>query len=142
MKNLKEKLKENELIILLDFTENYSFVMQDAVQGYHWNNSQATFHPILVYYKESGILCSKSCCLISDCLNHDTNAAHKFISVVLNDIRAKTQMQQNGFTLVDGASSQSKICKNFINVYHHNSDHRIEVEYFLPLVMTKAHVMA
>ena len=88
MKDLKEKLKENELIILLDFAENYSFIMQDAVQGYHWNNCQAKLHPIFVYYKEKGILCSKSYCLISDCLNHDTNMVHKFISVVLND-RAK-----------------------------------------------------
>ena len=31
LKDFKEKLKENELIILLDFSENYSFVMQDAI---------------------------------------------------------------------------------------------------------------
>ena len=41
--DLQEKLKENELIILLDLAENYSFVEQDAVQGYHWNNSQQHF---------------------------------------------------------------------------------------------------
>ena len=32
LKDFKEKLKENELIILLDFSENYSFIMQDAVK--------------------------------------------------------------------------------------------------------------
>ena len=36
LKDLKEKLKENELIILLHFAQNYSFIVQDAVQGYHW----------------------------------------------------------------------------------------------------------
>ena len=36
----------------------------------------------------------------------------------------------------DGASSKYKNCKDFINLCHHNSDHG------LPLVMTKAHVMA
>ena len=60
MKDLKEKFKENELIILLNFAENYSFIMQNDVQGYHRNNSQATLHPIIVYYIESGILCLKS----------------------------------------------------------------------------------
>ena len=32
LKDFKEKLKENELIILSDFSENYSFIMQDAVK--------------------------------------------------------------------------------------------------------------
>ena len=32
LKDFKEKLKENELIILLDFSENYSFIMQNAVK--------------------------------------------------------------------------------------------------------------
>ena len=53
LKDLKEELKENELKILLDFTENYSFIVQNAVQGYHWNNSQATLHLIIAYYKEN-----------------------------------------------------------------------------------------
>ena len=58
--DLQKKLKENELIILLDLAENYSFIEQDAVQGYHWNNSQVTLHPIVVCNKERGILCSKN----------------------------------------------------------------------------------
>ena len=131
------------MVILLDFFENYSFIVQDAVQGYHWNNSQATLRPIVVYYKESGILCSKIYCLISDCLNHNTNAVHKFISVVLNDIRAKHPNATKRIYFSDRASSQYKNCKTFINLCHHNSDHGLEAEWnFLPLVMAKAHMMA
>ena len=37
---------------LLYFAENYSFIVQDAVQGHHWNNSQATLHPFAVYFKK------------------------------------------------------------------------------------------
>ena len=40
--DLKEELKENELIILLDFAENYTFIVQDDVQAYHWNNSDTS----------------------------------------------------------------------------------------------------
>ena len=47
LKMAKENLSENELIILLDFAENYSFVVQDAVQGFQWENSQATPHQFL-----------------------------------------------------------------------------------------------
>ena len=38
----KELLLDNEYIVMTDFAENYSFVLQDAVQGFHWNNAQAT----------------------------------------------------------------------------------------------------
>ena len=35
LKNLKRALGPNEVIMLGDFAENYSFVIQDEVQGYH-----------------------------------------------------------------------------------------------------------
>ena len=46
------KLSENECIIFLDFAENYSDLVQDGVQGFHWNNSQATLHPFVIYFKK------------------------------------------------------------------------------------------
>ena len=39
-----------------DFSENYSFVLQDAAKSFHWNNSQATIHPFVAYYMKSGEL--------------------------------------------------------------------------------------
>ena len=104
-------------------------IFHNAVQGNHWNNCQATLHPIVFYYKESGILGSKIYCLISDCLNHDTNAFHKFISVVLNDIRAKNFNATKCIYFSDGASSKYKNCKNFINLCHHKSDHGLEAKW-------------
>ncbi len=35
-----------------DFFENYSFILQDAAQGFNWNNSQATIHPFVAYYHD------------------------------------------------------------------------------------------
>ena len=36
-----------------DFAENFTFVMQDEVQSYHWNNAQATIHPLVCYWLEN-----------------------------------------------------------------------------------------
>ena len=33
----KSSLPEGEVVVLGDFAENYSFVIQDADQGFHWN---------------------------------------------------------------------------------------------------------
>ena len=56
LRECKENLEENEVIILRDFAENYSFVVQDEVQGFHWNNLQCTLHPVAVYYKNGDAL--------------------------------------------------------------------------------------
>ena len=50
--NLKDCLKDDECIVLLDFAENYSYVVEDDVQVFHWNNSHVTSHSFVAYYKE------------------------------------------------------------------------------------------
>ena len=50
----KSNLQAGELLVQADFSENYAFVLQDAVQGFHWNNSQDTVHPFVIYYQQSG----------------------------------------------------------------------------------------
>ena len=74
----KANLKTGDFLVTADFSENYSFVLQDAVQGFHWNNSQATLHPFVAYYLDSGEVCHLSYVVISDCLHHDTVAVHLF----------------------------------------------------------------
>ena len=62
----KESLTRGTAVVLLDFAENYSFVVQDAVQGYYWDNSQATLHPLVAYYrKEDGNLGTISFCVVT-----------------------------------------------------------------------------
>ena len=39
------------VLVIGDFAENYSFVLQDTAQGFHWNNSQATIHPFVIYHR-------------------------------------------------------------------------------------------
>ena len=71
-------LLPRQFVVIGDFSENYSFVLQDAAQGFHWNNSQATIHPFVAYYRQSGKLEYVSYIIISDCLHHDTIAVHLF----------------------------------------------------------------
>ena len=51
-KSSKENLDNKTCIILMDFAENYSFIIQDAIQGFYWQNSQAMLHPFAVYYRD------------------------------------------------------------------------------------------
>ncbi|XP_033127584.1 uncharacterized protein LOC117125231, partial [Anneissia japonica] len=132
---LKNNLSEDEVLILLDFAENYSFVVQDAVQGFHWNNAQATLHPFVVYYKNSDQasrnehLKSLSICIISDCLRHDTRTVHAFISRMLNHLRTVLPSISKAIYFSDGAASQYKNCKNFSNLRHHKDDFGLAAEW-------------
>ena len=50
LSNLKENIPKSTGILLLDFAENYSFIVQDAVQVLHWDNNQAILHRFALYY--------------------------------------------------------------------------------------------
>jgi len=47
--NCNEIASPGTAIILLDFAENFSFVCQDAVQGFHWETCQANLHPVVIH---------------------------------------------------------------------------------------------
>lgn len=46
---LKSTLPPTEAIVIMDFAENYNFIVQDAAQSFHWNSTQATLHPVVAY---------------------------------------------------------------------------------------------
>ena len=51
----KSEIEYGNILVTADFSENYSFVLQDAAQGYHWNNSQATVHSFVAYYRRQAL---------------------------------------------------------------------------------------
>jgi hypothetical protein len=80
LKELKCNLQSGEFVVLCDFAENYSFVLQDEAQGFHWNNAQATIHPFVMYLKKSDVLNTEheNLVMIPDCLTHDSYLVHTF----------------------------------------------------------------
>ena len=66
LKKLKSEIDNSTVLLLGDFAENYQFVIQDEVQGSHWNNSKCTLHPVATYYQKNEELKNTSFCVISD----------------------------------------------------------------------------
>ena len=54
-----------ELVVTADLSENYCFVLQDAAQEFHWNNTQATIRPFVAYHIDSIDLCHMSYVVIT-----------------------------------------------------------------------------
>lgn len=51
-KATKDNSTEGEFLVSLDFSENYTFLIQDAIQAHHWSNTQATIHPYVIYIRK------------------------------------------------------------------------------------------
>ena len=67
LKNIKDNLDNKTAIVLLDYAENYNFIYQDAIQSVHWDNTQATLHPAVIYVNNNNNLIVNSTCIL---LNH------------------------------------------------------------------------
>lgn len=123
MQNMKLGLKAGEFLVILDFSENYSFVAQNAAQSFHWNNAQVTIHPIVVYYIEDNIQKHHSFVIISDCLKHNTVAVHLFQGKLMDSLKKKfTNKITKIIYFSDGAASQYKNRFNFGNLAKHEED--------------------
>ncbi len=130
----KESLAEGEVLVIGDFAENYSFVLQDAAQGFHWNNAQATLHPFVFYFRNNLELQHTSFVIISDCLTHDTAAVHLFQKHLVYFLcKFLCENLRDSLKLIiyfsDGTASQYKNCKNFINLSHHKTDFGVDAQW-------------
>ena len=45
--NLLESLRDHELVIVQDFSENYDCLLPDEPQSIHWTSQQATVYPVV-----------------------------------------------------------------------------------------------
>ena len=117
-KSTRESLADNQALITLDLAENYTFIIQDAIQGYHWTNDQATLHPFSIYNKGNHYFY----CVISDHMKHVTETVYAFINVILKDLKLAHPHITEVIYFSDGAGSQYKNKKNFCNLMHHEAD--------------------
>ena len=105
----KSNLKEGEVVVQADFSENYAFILQDAAQGFHWNNSQATIHPFVAYFTHHKEERHISFVVISDCLQYDTVAVYLFQRKLIEFLKlALPFMLKKIVYFSDGAASQYK----------------------------------
>src|SRR5215469_4308216 len=124
LKHLKSNLQPNEVIILGDFSENYSYIVQDEVQGFHWENSQCTVHPFVAYYRNNSNteLVHASFCFLSPVTKHETSMVHTFLCTLIAKIKEKCQTVQKVHYFTDGCAAQYKNKNNFSNICYHYAD--------------------
>ena len=98
------------------------------MQGYHWNNSQATLHPFVVYYRDEQDQKLKviNYCVLSDCLKHNASTVHSFQYVALQNLKERLPNLNCGIYFSDGAPNQYKYFKNIANLNYHYTDYELK----------------
>ena len=130
LKLRKEEMNQETLIIMGDFAENYKFMVQDEVQGFHWNNLQCTLHPVVIYYHDSNEKVeSKSYCIISDEMTHNTTFVYALQKKILKGVSTFLPHILHVEYYTDGCSGQYKNYKIFINLYNHEVDFQLKAEW-------------
>ena len=129
-KEAKARLSPNEGVLVGDFAENYSFLVQDAAQGYHWDNSQCTLHPFVFYFKGvDSTIQHESFCFISDSTKHSTAMVYAFQKELIPLLQQRHPALQRIIYFSDGCAAQYKNCYNFINLSFHEEDFGITAEW-------------
>lgn len=109
-------------MLTVDFGENYSFVVQNATQGFHWNNRQATICPFVVHFKRNFLTDYKTYFVISNDMTHDATSFHAFRVKVVERMKSDLPFVKQIKYVSDGAGSQFKNYKNIGNLCFHQED--------------------
>lgn len=128
---LENRIKhEQSAVVQLDFAENYSFVIQDEIQGHHWTNNQLTVHPFYCTWSDDGqAVQHKAYIVISDCLSHNATVIEAFRRKFVEQFKNNHPDIKKLYYVSDGTGAQYKNYKNFINLMHHRINYGIHAEH-------------
>jgi hypothetical protein len=134
--NLKRKHpNEGELVLGMDFSENFRTCYQREVSSAHWGYSQVSLHTMVAHY-----ICPKEGCdevikegitAVSSNLKHDTGAVAAYIEAARNHLTQVRNLKIDHQTFYsDQCASQYKCLKAFyrLSQYPISTQH----EYFAP----------
>ena len=127
MKQLKNHLNEaqNTRIVLADFLENYTMTVQDKIQSFHFNKSQCTINPLVLYLpssNQSSSYIQQSMIFWGDDWNYNTS----FVFVMQQKLVAYLKQNYSHIAHIeyfsDGCAGQHKNFKNLLNLTFQQND--------------------
>lgn len=117
------------IIVQCDFDENYSIVVQDDAQSFHWNNDQDTLLTSVFYYREGQDLKHESIVMISEDLKHDTVSFYCFQQILHTHLKDKGFQITKIIYVTNGATQHFKNKFNFVNLYNYKQVLGVDAEF-------------
>ena len=112
-KSKKMNLKANEALVVLDFSENYKYVIQDDIQARFYFQEAVTIHPVVIYIKSGNETTNVNLCFMSEDLRHDVPMVKVFIDKILSFIKQNYPGIEDVEFFSDGCGAQYKNAEIF-----------------------------
>ena len=109
----KKSVSDTSIVIQLDFSEKYTFKQQKEIQIAHWANKQATLVTVYLWFANEKVM---SIVFVSEYLDHDKYAVHKFLYWLMIMLKRDHQTVREVKIFSDCAASQFKQKFLFVNL--------------------------
>lgn len=116
LSGIKNDLKQDEILLIIDFSQNYASKYSEEIQATHFGASktQISLHTGGFYYRDkNGMLLVKTFATVSDCLRHDAAAIWAHLSPIFRMIKEIVPDVKVINFQSDGPSTQYKNKSNF-----------------------------
>ena len=108
----KNNIEKGEIILVIDYSQNYLCVHQNEVQALHWVHAQVTLHPICVTYRCPIDGCNElvlhEVVHVSDDMTHDAHLVRKMLKNTFPILRQRGVEIKKIIEWSDQAPSQYK----------------------------------
>jgi hypothetical protein len=113
----KKNLQYGDVLMVMDFAQNFTHKVQDEPQGAHWHRTQTTLHPIVCYFRCPMDSCNSNVTdevlMISPDLLHDNHAVETFFQKVREHLINEGVTVRRIIRFTDNCATQYKSCKTF-----------------------------
>lgn len=121
LNNLKTNLASGQLIILMDFSENYKHIIQNSSQSFYFNAPSTTIFTAVAYFYHDNEVKYESFVFVSEYMKHDTVFTYCCQRELIRYFKGKQPVKEVQF-FTDGASAHFKNKKNMANLIHFKDD--------------------
>lgn len=125
VKDLKEKLLPGQVILQMDFAEDYHCQNTDEVQNAYFGAANVTIFPVVAYYKQQQTdqeLSVQSFAIISNEESHDASAVYAFLQKLLPVVKELVPETKQVFYWTDSPTSQFRNKSVFQIISKHESE--------------------
>lgn len=125
VRDLKANLPNDEMILQMDFAENFSCRSLNEIQTAYWNQSMVTLHPVVAYFKEGDILKHQSFVVVSDEMSHSASTVCAFIDKLMPCLKLLKPNMKTVHYWTDSPSSQYRNRYIFYTIANHQNIYQI-----------------
>ena len=122
MRKLRDNLPEDNIVVWMDFAENFLCTSVETVQSFYWNQAMVSLHTMVVYFSKSQAQRLQSFVAISDVLTHNATAVYTILKKLIPILKETDPTLRTIHYITDSPTSQYRNKTIFKILADHEED--------------------